>query len=564
MIEGQLFDGKYKILKMLGQGGMSRVYLAENIKLGTLWAIKEMQKNPQSKIDMLVEPNILKKLNHPSLPRIFDIIEDDTSICVIKDYIDGISLDKELRQAGSFSEDTVLKWARQICEVLAYLHDFKPNPIIYRDLKPSNIIDTGDGSVKLIDFGIAREYKNEAGSDTIYIGTRGYAAPEQYGGGQTGAASDIYSLGVTLFHLLTGKSPNEPPYELQPVRIINRSLSKEIEEIICKCTKNNPAERYQSVQEILSDIDNIGKPDSGDGPAAGTKNSGGVKNVRQGNFKKLVLTVWDNPEFGCEFAYLASRLTGHEVLLIDLDLMAPSADLHLNLPKYPDKIISDNLLKNSGLDIVMDSLDKSFLTADILKDASVARSDIRNLYVLTGNYRLENYEYFNDNHLGSLIEKAYQDFDITVLLVNRSIYDSYTIISLIKSDYNIIPLRADIDRLREFNSCLLFLKEKQGIPLNKTKFIAFEYKENCNLNPGVLEEVSGRNFLGCIRFSEKRARYRNLKISFARRMDKGSLNDYARILAAFNILPRRTLRDKLKSWLHTRRVRAYADNKYSS
>lgn len=251
----QLFGGKYKILKMLGKGGMSTVYLAENIKLGTLWAIKEISKKTNIKTDILVEPNILKKLNHPALPRIFDIFEDEDNIYVIVDFIEGIPLDKELARLGRFPEETVMGWAMQICDVLVYLHSFKPNPIIYRDMKPSNIILTKEGMIKLIDFGIAREYKQESENDTVYIGTRGYAAPEQYGAGQTNAVTDIYSLGVTLYCFLTGKSPNEPPYEIKPVRYFDENLSEEIERIICKCTRQNPVERYQSAKELMADID---------------------------------------------------------------------------------------------------------------------------------------------------------------------------------------------------------------------------------------------------------------------------------------------------------------------
>lgn len=253
----ELFDGRYKILKVLGQGGMSTVYLAENVKLGTLWAIKEISKVSHSKVDLLVEPNILKKLKHAALPRIFDIIEDDNSIYIIEDYIEGIPLDKKLIRCGKIQEQIVGEWGRQICDVLIYLHGLKPNPIIYRDMKPSNIMLTKEGKIKLVDFGIAREYKTESTNDTTYIGTRGYAAPEQYGTAQTDARTDIYSLGVTLYHLLTGKSPKNAPYEIRPIREIDESLSIGMEYIIDRCTKANPDQRYQSVEELIRDLENL-------------------------------------------------------------------------------------------------------------------------------------------------------------------------------------------------------------------------------------------------------------------------------------------------------------------
>ncbi|MCR4435047.1 MAG: serine/threonine-protein kinase [Clostridiales bacterium] len=549
MRQGQLFEGKYRILKVLGQGGMSRVYLAENVKLGTLWSIKEIGKKPGPGMDLLVEPNILKKLSHPALPRVFDVVEDSRSIYIIEDYIEGSSLDKELASAGKFPEDQVVSWAKQICGVLTYLHNFKPNPIIYRDLKPSNIILTGDGSIKLIDFGIAREYKAGSDSDTIYIGTRGYAAPEQYGIGQTNPVTDIYSLGITLHHLLTGKSPNEPPYEIKPVRYFDKSLSAEIEAIIEKCTRFNPEERYQTAAEVLQDIESIGG--QGGNAVVGEESPTGLRKEGSGrrvSFKKLVLTMWDSAEFGCEFAYLAARLTNLEIFLIDLDLLAPSCDIHLNLPRHPQNIISDHIIPKSGLNIVMDSIDKNLLTAEILAEASVVRKDVKNLHVLTGSYSLENYEYFSDSSLIKLIEKAYQSFDVTILLVNRSIYDSYTLVSLVKSDYNIIALRADMGKFREFNRYLMFLKEKQNMPLNKTKYVAYEYNGAFNLGRKVIMEITEQNFLGSVRYSDKRARCRNLKASFVKRMDGKTLNDYMGILSRFDILAPQSPIQKLKRW----------------
>lgn len=259
MMKDELLNGRYRILKVLGEGGMSTVYLAENIKLGSLWAIKKINKASNSKFDLLAEPNILKKLNHFALPRIFDIIEDDKSIYIIEDYIEGIPLNKKLLRCGKIAEETVSMWALQICDVLSYLHTLKPNPIIYRDMKPSNIILTGEGLIKLIDFGIAREYKTESLLDTTYIGTRGYAAPEQYGTAQTDIRSDIYSLGVTLYHLLTGNSPKEPNFEIKPIREIDNSLTKGMEFIIEKCTKTDPDQRYQSIEELYHDLQNLNR-----------------------------------------------------------------------------------------------------------------------------------------------------------------------------------------------------------------------------------------------------------------------------------------------------------------
>ncbi len=155
----KLLGGRYRLVKIIGRGGTSVVYLAENVNLGTFWAVKRIQKNTGMAKVLKAEPDILKKLNHPALPRIIDIIEDNENIYIIQDYIEGNSLYKELKKVKKFPEKQVMEWAKQICDVLAYLHSFKPNPIIYRDMKPSNIILTPWGDIKLVDFGIAREYK---------------------------------------------------------------------------------------------------------------------------------------------------------------------------------------------------------------------------------------------------------------------------------------------------------------------------------------------------------------------------------------------------------------------
>lgn len=258
MVEN-IFNNKYKVIKIIGKGGMSTVYLAQSTTLKTYWAIKVVDKKWSSKFDLLAEPNILKNLKHTSLPRIIDIEQDSKYIYIIEDYIEGTPLDKQLKLNKRFDEIIVLNWAKQLCDVLSYLHNQSPNPIIYRDMKPSNIIIDKNNNIKLIDFGIAREYKKENNSDTTYMGTRGYAAPEQYGKSQTDERTDIYSLGATMYHLLTGISPSEPPYEFKPLRSINKNFSEGIEYIVNKCIQNNPINRYQNIGELIYDLNNIHK-----------------------------------------------------------------------------------------------------------------------------------------------------------------------------------------------------------------------------------------------------------------------------------------------------------------
>ncbi len=256
---GDVLDGKYEVQAEVGRGGMSVVYQSRDTHLNRLWAIKEVRKTGKSKQNelyinsMMAEANLMKRLDHPSLPRIVDIIDTGDTICVVMDFVEGESLDKILNEYGAQPEELVIEWAKQICDALAYLHRQKP-PIIYRDMKPANVMLKPEGNIKIIDFGIAREYKELSLADTTVLGTRGYAPPEQYNG-QTDPRSDIYALGMTMHHLLTGVDPRSGE-AYAPVRHWNPKLSEGIEFIINKCTEPARENRYQSCAELMYDLEN--------------------------------------------------------------------------------------------------------------------------------------------------------------------------------------------------------------------------------------------------------------------------------------------------------------------
>ncbi len=273
---GAVVDGKYKVLSKIGQGGMSTVYLALNERANKTWAIKEVRKEGVQdfaavKQGLVAETNILKGLHHKYLPSIVDIIDDEDTFIIVMDYIQGKSLDRVLRE--SLEQDNlplgverVIAWGIQLCEVLYYLHT-RAQPIIYRDMKPANVILKPDGEISLVDFGTARVFKTGHAEDTTCLGTPGYAAPEQYGGnGQSGPESDIYCLGATLHHLLTGRHPGATPFLFPPITQCRPSLLEEtprelrdtllgLEIIISKCTRYRSRERYQSCAELKYDLE---------------------------------------------------------------------------------------------------------------------------------------------------------------------------------------------------------------------------------------------------------------------------------------------------------------------
>ena len=254
-----LGQGRYIILRRVGQGGMGAVYQGADTRLGNkAVAIKEMSdtaiSNPQQKqqaIDAFrQEAQMLAHLDHPNLPKVTDFFTENNKHYIVMEFVQGETLEDSLnRQGQPVAEAQARAWATQLFDVLGYLHRQNP-PVIFRDLKPANIMVTPAGQIKLIDFGIARLFKVGKPGDTQVMGTPGYAAPEQHGTGQTDARSDVYSLGVVLHQALTGYDPSITPFALPVVRQINQSVSPQMEQAIVKATRTDQLQRFQSMDQF--------------------------------------------------------------------------------------------------------------------------------------------------------------------------------------------------------------------------------------------------------------------------------------------------------------------------
>ncbi|MCB0257376.1 MAG: serine/threonine protein kinase, partial [Anaerolineae bacterium] len=252
-----LQHGRYVILSRVGMGGMGAVYRAADTRLGNkAVAIKEMSDagiadpgQKQQAIDgFRQEAQMLAHLDHSNLPKVTDYFTENGKHYIVMEFVEGETLESYL-QRQAVSESTVRVLAAQLFDVLGYLH--RQNPaVIFRDLKPANIMLTPQGRVKLIDFGIARIFKTGKPGDTMVMGTPGYAAPEQHGNAQTDARSDIYSLGVVLHHALTGYDPSLTPFVLPPVRQLNPSVSPQMEQAIAKAIQTDRSQRFQSMSEF--------------------------------------------------------------------------------------------------------------------------------------------------------------------------------------------------------------------------------------------------------------------------------------------------------------------------
>lgn len=259
---GEVLCDRYQILKVIGKGGMSTVYQARDLTDGKLLAVKDVEKtgkeaNQVVEQSLVGEGRMLKQLSNNHLPKIYEIIEQPDNFMLIMDFISGESLDKVIARDGAQPMDRVLDWGMQICEVFSYLHG-QPKPIIYRDMKPANVILQPNGHLMMIDFGTARTEKTGVAmqADTVCIGTAGFAAPEQFGGfGQSTARTDIFCLGATLYNMITGHSPCDRPCGILPLETWNPALANcPISYIIYKCTRNDPDERYQTAAELYEDM----------------------------------------------------------------------------------------------------------------------------------------------------------------------------------------------------------------------------------------------------------------------------------------------------------------------
>lgn len=248
-------DGpRYYITRIVKQGGQGALYetIGDDNKY---YAVKEMLDNftdPKERAEALdrfdEEAQLLQRLSHPRIPKIYASFKDEGRQYLAMDFVRGEDMEDIIHRRGALPEKEVLAWADQLCDVLNYLHNHRPQPIIFRDMKPSNVMVEPDGGIKLVDFGIAKVFQHaQRGTQ---IGTPGYAPPEQYQGLAT-PASDIYALAATLHHMLTGRDPrDEPPFSFPPAYGLKPSISKQTSDALQKALHMKPEDRYQSIAEF--------------------------------------------------------------------------------------------------------------------------------------------------------------------------------------------------------------------------------------------------------------------------------------------------------------------------
>ena len=266
---GKILHDRYRLIQIIGQGGMGAVYIAHDVQLGNrLVALKEMsmsrlelQEVPRAIQQFQQEAYLLASLQHPNLPTIYEYFSEDGRWYLVMSYINGQNLQACLDQTPGrkFAVNEAVRISIELCTVLNYLHTYTPQ-IIFRDLKPLNILMTSTGQIYLIDFGIARHFKADQTRDTTYYYSVGYAAPEQYGTSQTSARSDIYSLGATLHQMLSGLHPANKPFHFAPLNVLDSTIPEPLAKLVAKMVEMDEESRPASVALVKQELEKVLNP----------------------------------------------------------------------------------------------------------------------------------------------------------------------------------------------------------------------------------------------------------------------------------------------------------------
>ncbi len=263
---GRLLHKLYRILHIVGQGGMGAVYIAQDTQLGDrMVAIKEMSMSrlapheiPQAVAQFQREAHLLASLQHPNLPVIYEYFGEEDRWYLVMSFIAGGTLQSYLdaTPGNKLPVQEVVRIGIDLCTVLDYLHNCQPQ-IIFRDLKPLNVMITPKGHIYLIDFGIARHFKQEQTQDTMYYYSVGYAPPEQYGQAQTSPCSDIYSLGATLYQMLTGHNPASRPFNFPSLQLLNPTIPAPLAKLITQMLELDEQQRPAHVALVKEELEKV-------------------------------------------------------------------------------------------------------------------------------------------------------------------------------------------------------------------------------------------------------------------------------------------------------------------
>ena len=503
---------RYRLIKHIAGGGMSEVYLAEEVSTGNKYAVKIIDREDGNVKELLNLKHIvaytekLKELNHPSIVNFNEVIDCGYTIYIVMEYVEGKSLDKVIEQYGAVSEENVLKWAAELADALNYLHSQKP-PVIYRDMKPANVMLDKTGSVKIVDFEIAREEKKGQG-DTAILGTRGYAPPEQYTG-KTDRRSDIYALGMTMYHLITGTMPESWESCVSP-RMINPLTGEGTEAVILKATSPDPDKRYQTCNEMLYDILH---PEN-----AGKEYRKKLKRKFEIFAIILILAVttflssigcfaWGSYRNNSSYEVLLARVNSAESYMYAADIYPGKADAYLRLLEtYEERGTFGRTESNEFLRLYNSK--KEFMKRD---DCNIAFLNYRAGLMYFNYFEgeslsekiLKAYPFFRENHenmkyLKEFPEKNlseayyeicifYKSFLLKSSCVKEASYSDYNeILDLLEHTEESFGNAGEYDRLLFYNSIFMFIYTER----HNLAEVGYEYKKLIYFMNHIYEETS--------------------------------------------------------------------------
>lgn len=324
----RVLGDRYKIIEPIGSGGAGQVFKGVHLKLKVNIAIKAIPKVTLQTQSIMGEVELLKQLQHPGLPLVYDVEEDDHHLFIIQELIVGHTLHTRLQSDGPYTPSEAITFMERLLPIVHYLHTQEPRPIIHRDIKPDNIMLSSGGGLKLIDFGIAREYKASGSGDTFYLGTRGYAAPEQFGRGQSDVRTDIYALGMVLYVLLTGDTVPYQPMEkinFEGLTASEKRLGLHLEKVIFKATEFISENRFASIMTFRNELVINTLPETallGDDVAFDDPKSDALARERGQDYKKRTIVAVQGAKSGVGVTHLCLMLAftlkkmGYKVTLV--------------------------------------------------------------------------------------------------------------------------------------------------------------------------------------------------------------------------------------------------------
>lgn len=535
MQTGTIIGNRYQLTQPL-----QSAWLARNSASGQLCLLKAQ--------GSFVEPEIadwLGRVWHAGLPRLLDRIDcPDHGMFFVFEYLSGRPLAEIAAAGGGRLElQRLLPLMIQAARILAFLHQQGEQPVLHLDIKPDNLIVSEQSELYLIDFGAAifcRPPENPPGGSSLpdrreaLACTMDYAAPEHLAG-QPGPGSDLFSLGLTLLHLLTGLPPGV--CRSQPLKELLPGLPAGLHRLVSRCLNTDPAMRHASAGELAGDLQQI--LDCPEPPAEQPVTRPEPVLPSPAGLAAPLVCIWGNADFGCELAavYAESR----QVLVVDADLLNPRADLLLGLRHQHKAWLNSSRM--NGLDLLLNEEQRGHLDISML-GRLVQPTQIDRLSVLTTQSSLEYYEYYHLDSLNQILRLARLASDLVIVLCSRFIYDAFTSLCLLAADKTLVPLAGDSGSFRECNRAAEFLFARHRIDCGKLSYVAFPYQAQTDLSRGTLDELCGGRLAGCVSERDRRRSMKNGATPYAAALDRINRQEYLAIIRRINLAsPAREVND---------------------